>query len=298
MLRMTVDATVIIPTTADRGALLPYCVGSVQRQTLRNFELFIIGDGVSAATRAVIQELARHDDRIRFFDHPKHPRRGEEYRHQALLEARGRVVSYLCDRDLWLPQHLQTLASQLQTATLVTTTFYSVMRDGRLYIPFRPTRPVAAAFINLSAVGHTLESYRQLPYGWRTTPVGTPTDGYMWEQMLAEPTCRARVLWSPTLLYFKRGDHPGWNVAQRQPELAHWFGQLQTPDALQPALDGAVAQAVYERNRLKTSWLHVRGRSVGEWPRWLSQKIRRWLNSSATDGAEEIDWPGPTGADR
>ncbi|QJW88755.1 glycosyltransferase [Spirosoma taeanense] len=295
---MSVTATVILPTTADRGALLPFCVGSVLRQTVADLELFIIGDGVSDATRSVIHELMGQDARIRFFDQPKHERRGEEYRHQALQTARGRIVAYLCDRDLWLPHHLQTLDNQLQDATLATTAFYSVREDGRMVVPFRPTQSPDKTFVNLSAVGHTLDSYHQLPYGWRTTPTGVATDWYMWQQMLAQPDCRPVIHWAPTLLYFKRGDHPGWTVAQRQAELSHWFAQLQVPAQLQPALDQAIAQAVYERNRLKESWLSVKGRSPGQLPGWIRQKIQGWLGSSATAEAEEIDWPDRIKLDR
>lgn len=289
---MSITATVIIPTTTDRGPLLPFCVGSVLRQTVTDLELFIIGDGVSEGTRTMVRQLMREDDRIRFFDQPKHARRGEEYRHWALQEARGHIVAYLCDRDLWLPHHLQTLSQQLETATLTTTTFYSVREDGRLLIPFRPTQPVTAPFINLSAVGHTLDFYRRLPYGWRTTPAGVPTDRYMWEQMLGQADCRAIPHWAPTLLYFKRGDHPGWTVAQRQPELERWFGMMQSPETLQLAIDGAVAQTVYELNQQKTSWLSVKGRSASEWPGWINEKIHRWLNLSIADSKKGTGLPG------
>ena len=40
-------ATVVLPTTGDRGPLLPYSVGSILSQTVRNIEVFIMGDGVT-----------------------------------------------------------------------------------------------------------------------------------------------------------------------------------------------------------------------------------------------------------
>ena len=39
----------------------------------------------------------------------------------------------------------------------------------------------------LTFAGHTLEAYRRLPQGWRTTPADFPwTDLYMWRQFAGE----------------------------------------------------------------------------------------------------------------
>lgn len=288
-----VEATVLLPTTADRGLLLPFCVRSVQQQTLQAFELLIIGDGVDEPTRVVIAELMRADSRIRFFDHPKHPRRGEVYRHEALQQARGTFVAYICDRDLWLPNHLDQLAHHLQTATLVTTNYYFVRRNQQLFLPYLPIEPREAARGILSAAGHRLDFYRNLPYGWRTTPGDRPTDQYMWEQMLAHPDCKVQVVWVPTLLYFKRNNHPGWPTAQRYQELKHWDALLQTPNGLRRAFDQAFANVVYERNRYKWSWVLFRGKRIRDLPGWLSDKLQRWL-SGAVDPTKEESWlPDP-----
>jgi len=92
-------ATVLIPTH-DRPECLRHSIASAQAQSLDDFELFVIGDGVTDATRAVMTELAAADPRIRFFDFPKGPRRGEVHRHTALAEAAGRFVAYLGDDDV------------------------------------------------------------------------------------------------------------------------------------------------------------------------------------------------------
>ena len=120
-------ATVMVPTTAGRGPLLPISIGSILSQTVRDFELFIMGDGVDAATRIVIHDLMRHDARIRFFDHPKHERRGEPHRHAALAEARGKFICYLCDRDLMLPYHLEALEHLLCDSVFAHTLISRVM---------------------------------------------------------------------------------------------------------------------------------------------------------------------------
>ncbi len=293
-----VQATIILPTTADRGLLLPFCVRSVQQQTVQAFELFIIGDGVDETTRAVITDLQQQDSRIHFFDHPKHSRRGEVYRHQALQQARGTVVAYICDRDLWLPNHLQTLADHLQTATLVTTNYFYVQRNQALVLPYLPVSPRQTARGILSAAGHRLDFYHTLPYGWRTTPANRPTDQYMWEQMLAQPDCRVVVAWQPTLLYFKRNDHPGWPTARRYEELARWDALLQTPDGLKAATDQAFCTVVRERNHYKRSWILLRGKQLSDLPDWFKYKFRRWLKRSG-ELTEEENWqPVPIKSDR
>ena len=288
-----VQATIILPTTADRGLLVPLCVSSIQRQTLQSFELFIIGDGVDESTRAVINDLVRQDDRISFFDHPKQARRGEVYRHQALQEARGQFVAYICDRDLWLPNHLDILANYLQKATLVTTNFYYVRRNQELVIPYLYTSPVETARGILSAAGHRLDFYHRLPYGWRTTPANRPTDLYMWEQMLAQADCRVAVAWQPTLLYFKRNDHPGWPTAQRYEELVRWTALLKDTSALQSAMDKALMGVIYERNRYKESWLLLRGKRVTDLPGLFKRKLRRWLKLPEDQPVEERWLPAP-----
>lgn len=224
-------ATVLVPTTSDRGPLLPLSVGSVLTQTVQDLEVFVVGDGVDDATRRVVEEMSRQDERIRFFDNPKHSRRGEEYRHAALAEARGRIVCYLTDRDLMLSQHIEIMAELLKDADFAYTLRCVIKKDGSIRIPDLPdlTHPEdrerasrANQLLPLSFAGHTLEMYRRLPHGWRTTPEGIFTDTYMWQQFLAEDSCRVATGTTPTILYFPRGSHPGWPVSRRLEELERW----------------------------------------------------------------------------
>jgi len=233
-----VHATVLIPTTADRGPLLPYSIGSVQAQTVTDIEIFVMGDGITEETRQVIQDLARSDPRIRFFGFPKHSRRGEPYRHEALQQARGDMVCYLCDRDLMLPDHVEVMRELLREHDFAHTLPARVRTDGRLDYGlkvdlksryYRRKILHGMGMFGLSYAGHTLEMYRRLPFGWRTTPSKTPTDHYMWQQFLAHPECRAVSSDELTILSFNRGRHPGWTVAQRLPELQAWSAKLDEP---------------------------------------------------------------------
>jgi len=233
---MSIVATVIIPTTGCRGALLALSVPTVLAQTVSAIEVFIVGDGVSDAARATIRALAA-DPRVRFFDAPKDARRGERRRHAILAEARGRIITYLCDRDLMLPNHIEVMDGLLRDADFGHTLNFGIAPDGGLYFhrELDITDAVGRAEHGpnvgppLSFVGHTRAMYHRLPEGWRATPPDTFTDLYMWAQFLADPTCRARMSIEPTILYFKRGDHPGLPVAERARELALWTERMREP---------------------------------------------------------------------
>ena len=84
-------ATVIVPTF-DHGATIELTVASALRQTMP-VEVLIIGDGVPDSHKVYMEQLVRGDARVRFLDHPKDPRRGEPYRHEALTQARGHIVT-------------------------------------------------------------------------------------------------------------------------------------------------------------------------------------------------------------
>ena len=123
------EATVIIPTTKDRGPLLEYSVGSVLNQTVTNIEIFIIGDGVYEKTRNTIYRLMDKDKRIMFFDNPKNTRRGEEYRHKALQEAKGKIIFYLCDRDIMLPKYIENIINKKGSYNFFLSTFFTIKKD-------------------------------------------------------------------------------------------------------------------------------------------------------------------------
>lgn len=271
--------TIVLPTTGDRAPTLEPVLRQVQLQSLADWELFVIGDGVDAQTRAVIERWCAQEPRMRFFDHPKHSRRGEVYRHEALLGARGLNVAYLCDRDLWLFDHLETLATALVDRDFAHTGKFGVQRDGsycygvdidlenpaqRLRFEQRPL-PVA-----MSSVAHSLKSYLDLPYGWRTTPKENKTDHYMWRQFLREGQCSGRTVRWPTLLYFNRGDHPGWPSAQRAAELCLWQQRLTSIAAQQQFRSDAMRELARPGNRARQAW-----RSWLYWhPRWRSAYAR------------------------
>jgi hypothetical protein len=232
-------ATVLIPTH-EHVEPLRLAVASVREQTLQDFELFIVGDGVGDATRTLVAELAAADPRICFFDFPKGPRKGEIHRHAALQHARGRFVAYLGDDDCWMPHHLATLDALLADADFGHTMQVGIDAERRI-IPLPAAlehsglraRMLGELYnrFDLTFAGHTLAAYRRLPHGWRTTPPEFPwTDLYMWRQFLAEPWCRARSAMVPTGINTWTHLRPHLSDRERAEDLAYWRAQAATPE--------------------------------------------------------------------
>jgi glycosyltransferase involved in cell wall biosynthesis len=222
-------ATVILPTH-DHGPTLRYAIRSVQEQTIDDLEIFVIGDGVPDLTRELVAELARGDSRIRFFDNPKGPRNGEIHRHAALQEARGEIVCYQADDDLWAPEQVEELRGLLANADFAHTVALDVAPDASVFLWLaaigsgvqRAHMHRGANFLPLSVVGHTAAIYRSLPHGWRTTPRPMPTDLYMWQQFLELPGIRVAGSSRPAVFHFADPARRDWTSAQRVAELERW----------------------------------------------------------------------------
>ncbi len=290
-------ATVVVPTH-DHGALLGPSLRSVQEQTVSDIEIFVVGDGVPDETRALVAELARGDGRIRFFDSPKGPRNGELHRHAALAEARGEIVCYQADDDLWLPGHLEELGRLLASADFAHSLALRVDADGSLSPwlagiqsgAFRALMQRGANFVPLSTAGHTLAAYRRLPHGWRTTPQGTPTDLYMWRQLLDQPGIRPLSGRRPTVLNFPAPVRRDWSAEQRLAELELWSALLADAawrDRIEPAVRArteAAARRLQGRLRLLGPFAGAAQSRplLGKPPR----RLARWLWQRETDALE------------
>jgi hypothetical protein len=261
--------TVLLPTTGERSELVDLALGSLLRQSVQDFELRIVGDGVGPASLARLAALAARDPRIVVHAFPKGARRGEPYRHQVLAHARGRHVAYLLDRDLWLPDHLAVLGAALDEVDFAHTEMMAVQPDGRVVpglivrLDRRRDRRIAAEWgmaVAMSSVGHTLAAYRRLPLGWRETPAGRKTDHYMWAQFLAQPWLSARSVDVPTVLYFERGGHPGPPVARWAADIEPWARLIR-----EPVEADRLRQRVLAEWQRPARWLH---RRIDAFIRW------------------------------
>ena len=240
---MTLAATVLIPTH-DHGRTLLRSVPSALAQTVENLEVLVVGDGAPDETRELMAELVAADERVRFFDNPKGERHGEAHRHAALQEARGEIVLYLSDDDVWLPEHVEEMQRLLAGADLAHTLSFAIDVDRlhvvRLDVAREYHRQVLLggdSRIHLSITGHTLELYRRLPGGWQPTPPEISTDLYFWQRLLALPGTRAASGTRPTVLHFPSPLREGWSTDRRLEEIDSWSD---------PALLGSLRQQILD----------------------------------------------------
>lgn len=242
-------ATILIPTHRH-AALLPYSLRSALDQRDASVEVFVIGDGVEDDTRRALEPFLA-DERVRFFDFPKSPRTGEPHRHEALAEARGEIVCYLSDDDLLLPGHVGEAARLLEDADLAHGPPAWLLPGGELhYFPwdfgraeFATDAPSRRASVGLTGASHTLEAYRRLPFGWRTTPAGTATDHYMWLQWLELPGVRAVTGDRLTHLWFPNASWRRLPSSEREAELARWLERTREP-GFEKELDVLLRRAI------------------------------------------------------
>jgi glycosyltransferase involved in cell wall biosynthesis len=209
---------VLLPTHAS-PATLPVAIRSVLQQQERDFELLVVGDGASQDTAAIVHSF--DDPRVRWFDLPKAPGSGYANRNRALREARGGIVTYAQDDDIWLPDHLSHFGRILQRAPRVTwvhSITLWVANDG-IVIPCFVNLKVPRhrhEFLHVrnsipsTAVGHRRECFDRLGY-WRETDERA-ADWDMWKRIIvADGAGRIACLRLPTVLHFKaswRGDRP------------------------------------------------------------------------------------------
>ena len=58
----------IVVTIYKVERFLRTCVDSILRSTYRDIEVILVDDGSTDASRAILKELAKRDDRIRVFE--------------------------------------------------------------------------------------------------------------------------------------------------------------------------------------------------------------------------------------
>jgi len=238
--------SVLIPTHTH-ASTLPYAVRSVQAQGVSDLEILICGDGVTDEVRATVYELQRAEPRIRFFDLPKAPARGELNRDHVLRQAEGDIIFHQNDDDLWLPWHIRVLEEALEGADFVGAMQVNVDPGDKIrgyyfdleraefvepWLEWQPNEFGAWACNGFGPifVAHRRDAFLRLPEGWITTSPGLPADQAMWHRFVRQPWCRTKFLRWPIALHFGAPDRDHWSPGQRADELRRWTEIVERPD--------------------------------------------------------------------
>lgn len=97
--------SVVIPTH-NRSDLLKRAVESVRKQTFKEIEIIIVSDGSTDDTDAVVENLKKEDDRIKYISY-KTPLGANTARNKGIEAASRAYVAFLDDDDEWIPKKLE-----------------------------------------------------------------------------------------------------------------------------------------------------------------------------------------------
>ena len=105
--------SVILPThNCER--FLGEAVQSVLRQTYPHWELWVVDDGSTDGTPALMASFTARDTRIHYLPLPKQPASaGSAVRNAAFARAQGEYIAYLDSDDVFYPDALETLLAAL-----------------------------------------------------------------------------------------------------------------------------------------------------------------------------------------
>lgn len=110
--------SIIIPVF-NRVHLIPETLASVRAQTYTHWECLVIDDGSTDGTQNVVEDLAKIDDRIRFYLRPEtHLPGGNGARNFGIEQARGSYIQFFDSDDLMDPQKLASKLAVLQNSPL------------------------------------------------------------------------------------------------------------------------------------------------------------------------------------
>ena len=239
-MKSLVRAHVIIPTHSAHDTLT-HAVLSAINQSLRPYRVTIIGDGATDEVRRVAHEMANKFSEVEFLDNPKLENRGEKYRDFVIRASNADFVSYLCDDDLYLTNHLEVMSKHLENFDFVHPRPTFVNPNGTFYfMPSGIESPKIRSWhrldppqntISLTGTSHTRESYLSLDKGWDAGPPEFWTDLYMWVKFFSNPeitTFTSPHTTTVKLMYTKsdRDQH------SRSDLIENWYNITRTPDQL------------------------------------------------------------------
>jgi GalNAc5-diNAcBac-PP-undecaprenol beta-1,3-glucosyltransferase len=290
-------AIIMIPTH-NHALMLPHAIRSAQQQTVSDVRIAVLGDGVGDDTRHVMAEFMGADSRIDFLDLPKAGRTGEPHRDQYLSTVGAAdIVTYLSDDDLMLPEHVEVMLDALGRLDVTHGAPGYINEHGILCSdpvdladPETARLEFAVSLVSLTGFAHTLEAYRRLPYGWRSTPKGTYTDQYMVQQFLSQPWCRVGASDRLTVVRFPDTLRQAMTAQQRADEVATWARRLATEDGRKSFGSDAIAafrRSAAAARRSEIVLTQILAGVQSERDRWTAERVHS--ASEATQAAHQLN---------
>jgi glycosyltransferase involved in cell wall biosynthesis len=258
---------VIIPTHSAHDTLR-FAVQSALNQTLKPEKITIIGDGATERVRLLSDEISDEFPIVEFQDKPKLGNRGEKYRDEVIKASKADFISYLCDDDLYMPNHLEVMSKHLQDFDFVHPRPTFVNPDGTFFfLPSGIEIPKIKTWhrldppqntISLTGASHTRKSYLSLENGWDAGPPEYWTDLYMWVKFFSNP--KVKTFTSPhtttvKLMHTKEDRHE----LSRKDLIEYWYNVTSQEDqsaSFQDRLETHLKEKFFD-NSIELAYLHA-----------------------------------------
>ncbi len=249
----------IIPTHSAHDTLT-FSVLSAINQSMPPHRVTIIGDGATEEVRDLGRNLSRKHTEVEFLDNPKLGNRGEKYRDAVIKASDADFISYLCDDDLYMPNHLEVMSQHLEKFDFAHPKPTFVNPDGTFFfLPSGIEIPKIKTWhrldppqntISLTGASHTIKSYLSLETGWDSGPPEYWTDLYMWVKFFSNP--QVKTFTSPhtttvKLMYTKKER----DELSRNDLIENWYNITRTPDelvAFQLSLETQLKETLFDNS--------------------------------------------------
>ena len=249
----------IIPTHSAHDTLR-FAVLSALDQTLTPQKITIVGDGATEKVRSLAAELSDEFVIVEFQDNPKSGNRGEKYRDEVIKASDADFISYLCDDDLYIPNHLEVMSQHLEKFDFVHPNPTFVNPDGTFFfLPSGIEIPKIKTWhrldppqntISLTGTSHTRKSYISLETGWEAGTKEHWTDLYMWLKFFSNP--KVTTFTSPHTTTIKlmhtKNDR---DLLNRSDLIEYWFNLTRKSDQLaffQSRIETQLKETLFDNN--------------------------------------------------
>jgi glycosyltransferase involved in cell wall biosynthesis len=222
----------VVMATFDRSHVIGYAIRALQAQTLRDWELIVVGDACTDDTAAVVAGFA--DPRIRFLNLERNCGEQSGPNNAGVALARGAFLAFLNHDDLWLPQHLETTLAALEReqADLVFTLGLVANRGGARMALTGATTRRGRYHTSLVAPASLWLMRRELVERvgpWYSAFALRVAPSQDWLHRAARSGARVHALAEVTALLITSGDVPGSYRERRDDVHARFEARLREP---------------------------------------------------------------------
>lgn len=106
----------VIIATYNGAETLPYTLRSVLNQSFDDIEIFVIGDGCTDGSEAIVKGFG--DSRLHWHNLPTNSGSQPAPNNEGLRRATGDYIAYCGHDDLWFPDHLAVMVAFMQARKL------------------------------------------------------------------------------------------------------------------------------------------------------------------------------------